>query len=478
MTPSTALAQRLLFVLFVFLGFLARAATTKSPLLDHHGWRQADTAAIARSFFREDFNIAHPQVDWRGSSPTGYVATGLELHAWLVAALAFLIGFRVSHGRLLSCVWFIASATMLYRFLRDRYGGVTAVAGTGAYAFGFPLLVYMDRTFMNEPLLLMLTFLAYRAAQRHVATGAWRSYGLLAIATTLLGLIKAPYLMVWGGVLGLFVERHGAKTLRLWPLYALAALNVLATMSWYSHAQALGEQTGLSFGLSDKLYDPGVVWSFHFWIVMVERLGKDVFGPVGLAALVWGAVECVRRRRWFEPAALGGGLVYLVLVAGGNLVHDYYQLALVPVGAVLVATGLRACAVRMGRGVADREAVVLTAAVLLMTASTFLRSYNSWYGYAWEKAHVCAEGARQTAPADRLLVIGDGNPELMFCLDRRGWITSQDSVTPARLDELRASGASVVLVSSKLRNPAVLEWLATRTQPLVRNPRYTLLRIR
>jgi hypothetical protein len=477
MTPSPAVAQRLLLVFLVLLGFLARAATTKSPLLDHHGWRQADTAAIARSFYLEDFNIARPQVDWRGISPTGYVATGLELHAWLVAALAFLIGFRVSHGRLLSCVWFIASATMLYRFLRDRYSGVTAIVGTGAYAFGFPLLVYMDRTFMNEPLLLMLTFLAYRAAQRHLATGVWTSYGLLAIATTLLGMIKAPYLMAWGGVLGLFIERHGAKTLRLWRLYVLVALSLFATLIWYSHAQALGARTGLTFGLSDKIYDPEVVFSLRFWAVMVERLAKDIFGPIGLVALVWGAIETVKVRRWFEPAALSSAVVYLVLVARGNLVHDYYQLALVPVGAVLVAAGLTACASRLGRGSQDREVTILTAAVLLMVATTFVRSYNSWYGYAWEKTHICAEGPRQTTPADRLIVIGDGNPELMFCLDRKGWITSPDSLSPARLDELRASGASLVLVSSRLRNEALLDWLAARAQPLVRNPRYTLLRI-
>jgi hypothetical protein len=34
-------------------GFCARAATCKSPLLDHHAWRQADTASIARNFYRE-----------------------------------------------------------------------------------------------------------------------------------------------------------------------------------------------------------------------------------------------------------------------------------------------------------------------------------------------------------------------------------------------------------------------------------------
>ena len=62
----TSAQQRLILAFLLLFGFCARAATFKSPLLDHHSWRQADTAAIARNFAREQFNIFYPQVDWRG----------------------------------------------------------------------------------------------------------------------------------------------------------------------------------------------------------------------------------------------------------------------------------------------------------------------------------------------------------------------------------------------------------------------------
>jgi hypothetical protein len=208
----------------------------------------------------------------------------------------------------------------------------------------------------------------------------------------------------------------------------------------------------------------------------VARLGWDVFGPLGLMALVWGAVITIRAGRRFEPAALVGGGAYLVLVAQGNVVHDYYQLALVPIGAVLAAVGLYGGAEKVAGDSHDRRAVVLTIAVLLMTFTTFLRTYNSWYGFAWEKSQICAEGTRQTTPADRLIVLGDRNPELMFCLDRRGWIPG-DTVDPDRLEQLRASGGTIILVSREFDNPAVRGWLATRARPLVRNARYTLLRV-
>ena len=79
---------------FVLLfGFCARAATYKSPLLDHHAWRQSDTASIARNFYRDRLNVLYPQIDQRGSQEFGYVETGLELFAFIVALLAKLVGF-------------------------------------------------------------------------------------------------------------------------------------------------------------------------------------------------------------------------------------------------------------------------------------------------------------------------------------------------------------------------------------------------
>jgi hypothetical protein len=41
-------------------GFCVRAQTVRTPLFDHHNWRQADTAQIARNFWRERFNPLFP----------------------------------------------------------------------------------------------------------------------------------------------------------------------------------------------------------------------------------------------------------------------------------------------------------------------------------------------------------------------------------------------------------------------------------
>ena len=53
-------------------GLLCRLYNLTAPFLDYHSWRQTDTAAIARNFYYNGFNILYPQIDWGGAGP-GYV---------------------------------------------------------------------------------------------------------------------------------------------------------------------------------------------------------------------------------------------------------------------------------------------------------------------------------------------------------------------------------------------------------------------
>jgi len=99
MASNTDPTVRLMVFWILLFGFCARAQTFRTPLFDHHNWRQADTAQIARNFWRERFNPFFPQVDQRGAQAHGYVETGFELYAFAMAAVARVAGFHVEIGR-------------------------------------------------------------------------------------------------------------------------------------------------------------------------------------------------------------------------------------------------------------------------------------------------------------------------------------------------------------------------------------------
>src|SRR5438128_2010968 len=78
---------------------------------DQHGWRQADTQAIARNLAFEEFDPLRPRIDWRGDGP-GYVETELQLYPAIVAAAMRVTGESVWPGQLLSLVCVATAAAL------------------------------------------------------------------------------------------------------------------------------------------------------------------------------------------------------------------------------------------------------------------------------------------------------------------------------------------------------------------------------
>ena len=440
-------------------GFCARAATYKSPLLDHHAWRQADTASIARNFYRDRLNILYPQIDQRGSQELGYVETGLELFAFVVALLAKLVGFTPEIGRLLSALLFICSCRMVWLFVSRRYGEECGIVAAFLYAFGFPLLLWAERSFMNEALLICLSIGALLLAQRYLELRRGRDLALLVLTTALVGAIKLPYLIVWAPIVGLFLEADGSRAWR-WPLGLMMLVNVIVAAAWYLHAHQLAAVTGLSFGMTDKLFDPDVVFSASFVRVIASRIFKDILGPVGVAGALAGLWYGVRERRWCEALGVAGFAAYLVLVAGGNYIHDYYQLALIPIAPSLVSFGLVRLVSKLAHS-PERRRGALAVALGVAALSTFVRSASahSWYEYPASDVELCRTIGGLSAPDDRVVVLGSSDPKLLFCIDRRGWLLPSAEDDGA-LRTAWEAGARLVVVPKSLPDGSVRRFLA------------------
>ncbi len=476
MTPA---ARSILLAFIVLAGFCARAATYRAPLLDHHGWRQADTASIARNFSRERFNILYPQVDQRGAGAEGYVTTGLELFAFLVAAIAALTGFHTEIGRVLSACFFIVSCLLVARFVRRRHGDEAGVVAAFLYAFGFPLLLFIERAFMNEAMLICLSLGCLATVQRHVERPSAATATGLVLTSSLIAVIKLPYLIVWAPVFGLFLEADGARVWRRGVLWTMAIVNVAAAGLWYTHAQQLGASTGLSFGLTDKLFDAGTVFSVEYPLRLLDRLLRDILSPVGLIAVAIGTWLAVGRRQWCELFGVFGFAAYVVLVGIGNYHHNYYQLALMPVAAIAAAPGTLWVAEMLSARTGATREKALAGLLALAAISTFVRlvSAHSWFEYTAHDVVLCEALGKATQPDDRLLFVGDNNPQLLFCADRRGWLLSEAESTGARVREAWQQGATLAIVRRTLTRADVRQVTADWGPPVLESPAFEVYRL-
>jgi hypothetical protein len=458
MTRGQALILLAFIVLF---GFCARASTFKSPLLDHHAWRQADTAAIARNFFRERFDVRYPQVDWRGAQPVGYVETGLEASAFLVAALSKAAGsFHPEVGRVVSALTFIPSCLFAWSFVRRRYGQPHGTVAAFVYAFGLPLLLYIERAFMNEALLILLTLSCLVATQRYLEHGKIGWWLIVCAASALLGAIKLPYLIVLAPIAGLFMEARGWRAVTSWELWLAAAVDAGAAAAWYTHARQLADTTGLSFGFQSKVLDWDLAFSGAFASKIWSRLVRDLLGPIGVLALIAGLGLAVARRRWCELMGVAAFVLYVLVVSAGNFAHDYYQLPLMPVAVPLIASALGELHTRLAGSArfAPRADGVLAGLLLLAALSTFVRlsSFHSWFYYAPPDIDFCASAAALDPREGRAVFVAEyADPKFLFCSNRKGWVLSEGEHTSQAVRTAWAEGAALLFLSEASSLPDV-----------------------
>jgi hypothetical protein len=143
------LVRRLVLGVILAAALALRLKGIHNPILDHPGWRQGDTAAIARNFAQLDYNPLHPQVDYNGPPPN-YVELELQIVPFAAATLYKVFGVHEIFGRLISVAFSLGTVGVLYFF--GRWLFASEVAGFGAaLAFAlYPGSVYYGRTFTPD----------------------------------------------------------------------------------------------------------------------------------------------------------------------------------------------------------------------------------------------------------------------------------------------------------------------------------------
>ena len=95
---------------------------------DWQGWRQADTAQIARNLVDEEADPLRPRIAWRGDGP-GYVETELQLYPAIVAAIAAATGDVVRPAQLVSLACVALACALIFAALARRFGDAAGYAG-------------------------------------------------------------------------------------------------------------------------------------------------------------------------------------------------------------------------------------------------------------------------------------------------------------------------------------------------------------
>jgi hypothetical protein len=429
--------------LFALLGIVLAALALRlhgihDPMLDHPGWRQGDTAAIARNFARLHFDIMYPQTMYNGAPPH-YVELELQIVPFLAAIAYKLFGIHEIFGRLITLAFSLATVIALAYFGRWLFASTLAGLVAAFFYAVFPGSIYYGRTFMPDcTMVFFLTVALHRCArllldERNIPLRrtAWTTL-LLALAY----LAKPVATIALVPLAAMIVERVRAKrptpwlstlTLLVVPLLLVALYDrrvaSYAEWHWASGITRLHVLPALhaaftsAAGLSAKLERFRVA----FAMLRDTMFGKlsFVLAIAGFVALPW----VPARSKTLLWAWLAAGLVYIYVVVTAEHV-DYYMYPLLPLGALVIG-GMVARFVAGIRG-ADVAAparyglLALAACVSFAALVLAPRPIAAYYRYNKE-AYRDAVTLDRALPKDALVVIGHYGPDVQYYIDRFGW---------------------------------------------------------
>ena len=148
---------------FILLGLILLVATImrsyaiSAPLADFHSWRQADTAAVARNFERNGFDLLHPTYDDLTNlqsgmdNPQGYRFVEFPVYNALFAFLhsvAPIVSLE-TWGRIVSVFFSLICIASLYYLALMETGRPTALFTGITYAI-MPFFVYFSRVILPD----------------------------------------------------------------------------------------------------------------------------------------------------------------------------------------------------------------------------------------------------------------------------------------------------------------------------------------
>ncbi|HEU5247448.1 MAG TPA: glycosyltransferase family 39 protein [Candidatus Udaeobacter sp.] len=435
------------------LAVAVRLVLINQPYVDYWSWRQSDVAAIARNFFECGFRFGYPQIDWAGGSD-GYVGTEFPILSFLAAICYKFAGIHEWIGRSQSVIFFAISLPFFVFLVCEIFGSTAAIWATFFYAFA-PLSVFAGRSFMPDVPSLSLAIIGLYFFLRWVPHGNLLSLLLAAITISLSLLIKITSIVIAAPLLYVALksrddERVGGapRTARRLQLAAFAAIAVLPSVAWYSHAYQISERfyPHHFFGAGGIRLE-SFSW---YWEIARQTVTSSLTPALAIMALIGLFVAPRGRFGYLFDWWLAAMVLFVVAVGYGNR-HPWYQLPLVPIAAAFASAGCAFFESKISSGVVAVTLSTLLASLFAILA--FLYARPLFESSATQLRNAGLELNKITSRNALIVALDGGNPTIFYYAKRKGWhflekggiydgnpTDSQQAI--ADLERLRRQGAT------------------------------------
>ncbi len=338
--------KQVIFLIFIFFLALAlRLYKIDNPIADWHSWRQADTASINRNFIKEGFTPFYPKSDsfhalnsYGDKNTNRYFFAEFPLYNIIAHPLYRFFEVSEVYLRLVSAIFSSATGVVLF-FLVKKYSSSLVAYFSAFFWAAIPFNIYYGRVTMPDPLHVFLSVLSLWLVTIWLErkTFFWLIFSALILA---LAILTKPYGLVLGLPIGILIwENWGKQLKRVWPkvvLFGILAVGPYLLWRWHIDRYPEGQ-----FGTAWLFNSTNIRFkgAFFRWIIF-ERLNKLILGAGGFVLFFAGLFSPKKKKEWlFYLSWLSALVIFIIIIATGNVTHDYYQLPLMPILAILAAKG-------------------------------------------------------------------------------------------------------------------------------------------
>ena len=476
--------KKIFLALILLLGLALRLYKIDIALADHHSWRQADTAAVARNYIKEGWDFLRPKIDnmtpLHPNLPNDKRLFLVEppVYNSIVAGVYSVLGVDVQWARAVSIVFFLGSVVFLYLIVLYFLGEKTALFS----AFFFTVLpynIFYSRVVLPEPMIVFFTLGMFYFCLRWLEKESFLFYLLFILFSAVSFSQKAFPLFLLLPIGYLLWRRFGFKSLVnkkviLWAIVSF--LPLILWRWWIGHfPEGIPANTWL-FNQGDIRFKG----AFFYWI-FAKRIGELILGGWGLPLLVAGIVLKPKKEGSFFLVWLASLLLYITIFAAGNVTHDYYQIPLIPILSVFLAKG-SVYFLFESSGVFIKTIRWLTFVICLSFMIAF-----SWYQVRdfyniQSGVDLAGEAVDRLAPKNALVLTGDSNDAtLLYNTNRLGWTGGYASAFPNEpgvIEKMRGLGAGIYVATKFDRNSEFGKYLLSHYPVLEETNQYIVFSLK
>lgn len=443
------------FLLVFVGGFGVRLYKINGPLADWHSWRQVDTASVSKSLLENGFELLRPRYHDISKIQTGYFnPDGYRMVEFPVFNVFHAGLFRIlpifsfeAWGRLVSIFSALLTALFIYKTAKIVFNSRVGLASAFYYLF-LPYNVYFTRIILPDPMSVMFSMASVYFFASYTNSKKVTSLLLSAILLGVAVLVK-PHAMFFAIPI-VFLVLSRLKTSELfknkWHFVALD-LAIIPFLLWRIWIYREGFIRGIPYW-EWAFNGNGIRFRPSFWKwIFAERVGKIILGSWGVFPFVY-AIVSSKKMFTLVHAFLLATFLYLAIFASANVMHDYYQIFIVP--SIALALGFGAYSIWTNK---DFNPVLSKLAVLAVTLGMFFVSfYEVRDHFRVNDTGIVDVGrvADDILPKDALVIAPyNGDTTFLYQTKRWGWPIVTESI-----DELIDKGADY-FISVNFSDPDV-----------------------